>query len=138
MSYFNRALDPLALKQAISEAVTALADVQFDAIAATGTSGLVFGPVLAYALGKPFIAIRKPGVDSHSDNMIESLGDHSSYLFVDDFISSGNTFRRAISAMTYKPIGVYLYQKTASFGVPVGFTSIQELETNFPRLWIIA
>ena len=78
----------------------------FDFVAGIEARGFIFGSVLAYALGKGFVPVRKPGklpaeiasldyeleygrdtVEVHVDAIIKGAG----YLVVDDLLATGGT-----------------------------------------------
>lgn len=73
--------------------------LQFDTLVGTGLSGALVVPSLARALtrqGQPevkWLIVRKPEDSTHSSLPVEGdLGRR--WVFVDDFIASGKTFRR--------------------------------------------
>jgi len=103
--YMDQALDPASLQQIVAEAKTELADVDFDTIVGTGFSGSVVIPAVAMALGKDFLLIRKEDDQSHHGGglPVGTLGKR--WIFLDDFISSGATWRR-------------VHRKVAAFAKP--------------------
>lgn len=102
----------------------------FDAIVVRGISGLLVGPAVAVRLGVPLIVVRKPGEKSHSvsgkedpvtgeihyPGKVHGINRHLSLrvLFLDDFISSGDTFRAAKAAVEaeseYTVVASYSYR----------------------------
>lgn len=84
------------LPKVIETATKALADVEFDTLVGTGFSGGIVIPSLALALGKQFVLIRKETDDSHHGRgrLLGQLG--ARWIFVDDFVASGETRRRVI------------------------------------------
>lgn len=112
----------------IDSAVKALASVDYDTMIGTGLSGALVIPILARAMGKHFAIIRKPGDSRHAYQQFEGeIGDR--WIFVDDFISSGETRDRVRSvvrrlASEYNPtifVGSYLYDSaTDSFAYERG------------------
>ena len=90
--------------------------LHFTHIAVSGVSGCVFGGALAMMLKKDLIVVRKDEENSHAQTRVEGcpLTETISYLFVDDFISMGNTLRRVhkkirdINPKNYC-VGVYQY-----------------------------
>jgi adenine/guanine phosphoribosyltransferase-like PRPP-binding protein len=110
----------------VTRARARLADVQFDTVIGTGLSGALVVPMLARALDKHFAVVRKPD-NSHSCERIEgTIGDH--WLFVDDLISSGETFRRVREAIQQlvierhghhtEYVGTFLYSYGSQFREP--------------------
>ena len=117
-------------KDLISRAEIGLAPIRndFDAFVGTGISGAAVVPLLAHKFGKEFAIVRKYRDGSHSPYTIECgfQGDVR-WLFVDDFIQSGETARRASKAMYDKfpystCVGGWLYHE----GVTVAGTLYRE------------
>jgi adenine/guanine phosphoribosyltransferase-like PRPP-binding protein len=78
-------------------------EVRFDCIIVTGVSGLVVGAPLALRLRLPLLVLRKQNEASHGYDG-ELLGSRildatSRVLFVDDFISEGETYRLCLEAV---------------------------------------
>lgn len=107
-----------ALPRVIEEATQELEKIEFDTLVGTGFSGGIVVPALAMTLGKQFVLIRKETDDSHHrGRIVGQLG--VTWVFVDDFISSGKTRRRVMDkvaeavAETGQPttmVGQYMYQ----------------------------
>jgi len=116
-TWLRKVANAQKLRDTIVLAQRELANVEFDTIAFTGLSGSLFGPVLAYVMGKEIIAVRKQGEPNHSGRDAEGHAAAKRVLIVDDFVSSGNTLRnidQAVRALTFqnaKIIGVYLYEE---------------------------
>lgn len=96
-SYLAKAFDPThELVEAMLKTITG---VEFDTMIGRGTSGLLVVPLLARALDKHFAIVRKPNDASHKETDIEgTIGDR--WIFVDDFVSTGNTRARVKEAVT--------------------------------------
>lgn len=96
--YFNKAVDDV--DGVIERAKQHLATVDFDTFVATGLSGTCMATVLAHAMGKHFLILRKH--DDHSthdgNRAVGRLGER--WLFLDDFVSSGATRRRVHEQMS--------------------------------------
>lgn len=92
--YMDRALFNLA--EVIETAKKQLAGIDFDTLVGTGFSGGVVIPSLALAMGKKFVLIRKEADDSHhgKGRLLGQLGNR--WIFVDDFVASGETRSRVI------------------------------------------
>jgi hypothetical protein len=96
--YLDQILQTDRLRETSEKAALILAGLDFDAIAFSGMSGALIAPVLALALNKTLIMVRKFGDDSHSVEqrngaLVEGdFGAHR-YVIVDDLISSGRTAR---------------------------------------------
>ena len=99
-------------------------DLNFDAVAFTGSSGACIAFVLAYETNIPLLYVRKPREKSHGNNLESNLRTSiKKYLIVDDFIDSGDTVRNMVKrinrACTAKsmnppePVGVFLFDTTA-------------------------
>jgi Orotate phosphoribosyltransferase len=98
---------------------------EFDTMVGVGLSGALVIPRAAEILGKKWAIVRKEGESRNSGNIIEGeIGE--TWLFVDDFISSGRTIRHAYSTVNGETmmsagrspdfIGAYFYDR-ADVGV---------------------
>lgn len=88
-----------------------VADDDFDSIVGRGLSGSLVIPHIARVLGKEWAIIRKPSESSHAIAPFEgTIGEK--WLFVDDFLSTGNTLRETIRGVTQS---VKWYQEWRSF-----------------------
>lgn len=73
---------------------------RFDSIAVQGLSGVTVGLLAARQIGKPLCIVRKPGESSHSgDSTVNAQHMGERALFLDDFISGGDTRDRVKSAV---------------------------------------
>jgi adenine/guanine phosphoribosyltransferase-like PRPP-binding protein len=116
--YLRHVLDPALLQSAISDFQRRVSEagVDYDAIVVRGNSGTIFGGALSISTGKPVILVRKPNDNSHSGLTVEGYKNElDRYIFVDDIIASGGTFRASIQAVVKekhlaKCVGIYLYQ----------------------------
>lgn len=117
--YMDKAL--FDLESVIRTARKDLRDADFDTLVGTGFSGGVVIPALARSMGKRFALLRKETDDSHhgSGRLLGDIGKR--WIFVDDFVSSGATFRRlsekVAAACTLEDhvstyVGDYLYAHT--------------------------
>lgn len=94
-AYLRTALDP---KKVRARAKKGLQGVQFDTVVGTGLSGLLPLHILGEHFKVYTLAVRKVNDGSHGIGLTEgTVG--LRWLFVDDFISTGNTFIR-----TYKTV----------------------------------
>lgn len=109
--YFSTGAEDI--RKYVNKAFDILLDrgVDFDTIVVTGISGMVVGPMLAEALEKDLLIIRKEGENSHASYLAEGvLGER--WLFVDDFIASGKTFNRVCDAIERLSEGLRNYRDT--------------------------
>lgn len=102
--------DAEGFKLAIDEMKKLLDGVDFDVIAGAESRGFIFGAPLAYAMGKPFVLIRKKGklpcetveksydleygsatIEMHKD----SIKPGQKVVVVDDLIATGGTIEAA-------------------------------------------
>lgn len=114
-SHTSRILNHKYRNKVVIEAYTKLSKVDFwyDAIACSGTSGLIVVPQIAELLKKNIIVVRKETNNTYSDFILE--GPHTKqYIIIDDLICSGNTAKRIISYINSenprsKCMGIYTY-----------------------------
>lgn len=83
----------------IEQAEDALVGIDYDTFVVTGMSGAVVAGLLAHALGKSYLLLRKPDdTSTHSyERALGKLGRR--WVFLDDFVSSGATRRRVHAQM---------------------------------------
>ena len=98
--------DAEGLKLAIDSMIKLLEGVEFDVVVGTESRGFIFGVPIAYALGKPFVPVRKKGklpcetisakydleygsaeIEMHKD----SIQPGQRAILVDDLIATGGT-----------------------------------------------
>ena len=98
------------LKLAIDEMIRLLDGVEFDVIAGAESRGFIFGVPIAYAMGKPFVPVRKAGklpcetvsksydleygqatIEIHKDAILPG----QKVVLVDDLIGTGGTMEAA-------------------------------------------
>ena len=98
--------DADGLKLAIDSMIKLLDGVDFDVVVGTESRGFIFGVPIAYALGKPFVPVRKKGklpcetisekydleygsaeIEMHKDSILPGL----KAVLVDDLIATGGT-----------------------------------------------
>jgi adenine/guanine phosphoribosyltransferase-like PRPP-binding protein len=95
-------------------------EIEFDAIAFTGTSGSAFAYPLSFLLGMPLICVRKFEENNHYYGKVEGFLNAKNYIIVDDFISGGDTIRTIMKEIetfyveyerpfTANLVGVYMY-----------------------------
>lgn len=115
-SHTSRVLNHKYRNRVIIDAYTKLSKVDFwfDAIACSGTSGLLVVPQIAELLKKNIIIIRKD-LDCYSNFMIEGPNTHQ-YIIIDDLICSGATVKNIIKTIhkeipKSKCMGIYSYMK---------------------------
>ena len=89
------------LEDEVVAAVRQCEGKKFDVIAVQGVSGMSLGFPLALRLGKDIIVVRKRSDISHSDpeTITGVIVRGKRCLFVDDFVSCGNTRRRVREAI---------------------------------------
>jgi hypothetical protein len=98
----------------ITAAYRNLQGIEFDTFVARGLSGILVAPLLARAMSRNFLIVRKPNENSHSWSIIEGTFGRK-WIFLDDFTSSGETFRAcrdAIDSFVTVPhelVGAYEY-----------------------------
>ena len=103
--------DADALKSAIAQICDQLADVDFDYVVGPESRGFIFGVPAAYAMGKGFIPVRKPGklpCETVSQSYDLEYGSNSlemhkdaikpgdKVVIIDDLIATGGTTKAII------------------------------------------
>jgi hypothetical protein len=115
-SYLNAIFKRKEQDKAIREMKAIVKDIQFDGFIVTGVSGITMGSIMSRLCRKKLIIIRKENDnDTHSYYDIENM-DVGKYIFLDDLIASGNTFRRVKKKfntmfLMYKKSGYYSKEK---------------------------
>ena len=101
-TYIERIFEPEIAAELILDAVAALRHKKIDVLVVTGVSGVPLGAQVAALLKVKLAIVRRPSEHTgegrcHSYNAVEGwLGGR--WAFFDDFIASGNTFKRVKDA----------------------------------------
>src|SRR5689334_17760573 len=73
---------------------------RFDCIVATGMSGALVASPVSIRLHRPLVILRKPSDDCHDgSDIINPEGIGPRWLFLDDFMSLGTTWKRVRERM---------------------------------------
>lgn len=96
--YMDVALEPNRLRDAIAIAQSKLAGWSFDAFLVRGYSGAIFAGALMAAMHKPVCVVRKETEVGHG-GMVFGAPLEKRYLFIDDFICTGETFCAAVEKL---------------------------------------
>lgn len=119
--------------RAIRRAVSALRHEDFDSILVSGTSGLVFGGILAHRLRKNLVVVRKRDDITHSIYDVESgTPTPRRAVFVDDVVESGTTLAHVLAkAREWLPAlqvpYIYLYLSAEPDLADMGATARAEI-----------
>ena len=94
---------------------------EYDTLAFSGYSGALIAPMLALAVGKDMVLVRKKGDVRASSYDVEGYKNIKKYIIVDDFVCSGDTAKRIIKgvkdfAPDAKCLGVLSVQELAPHG----------------------
>ena len=103
VGHVRRVLTHDSVRDLLPKFVRIMKRFEFDVIAFRGMSGCLLAAPLSYLTGKPLIMVRKPNDGSHSGMRVEGDYAAKSYIIVDDFVSTGNTARKLIKAITEWP-----------------------------------
>lgn len=110
MSYHWHIENPKHFKYVVEEMTKAtriaIAKYDIEALGFAGISGASMAFPVAYALGLNVLCVRKPGERHHSDGDVigwTPIKEDLRYAFMDDFISSGETYNRVVSAIGQAP-----------------------------------
>ena len=107
---------------------------EFDAIAVSGSSGLLVGPSVADHLQKNIILVRT-NKGGHSDYLVEGPKD-GRYVIVDDLIDTGRTVKRIVRGIHTQLcehsqcVGLVMYhscQREIAFGKRLGKRQYKKL-----------
>lgn len=116
--YLHGALDSEARIRIVDSGLAILRtwETPFEAVAVRGFSGATVGAILAHALGKALIIVRKHGEPTHATDSVEGALDWdplARYLIIDDFVSSGATVRAIREAIGSRAeyVGTYQWQR---------------------------
>lgn len=118
--YMRKFIDTDKLNYHAALAIQALDLIPFDTIAYRGMSGCLIAPIVAVAMRKHMIMVRKTGDSTHSDRMVEGNKGAKRYVIVDDFVSTGET-------------GLNIQESVASFAPKakyVGILGVQYISTR--------
>lgn len=109
--------NPSKFTKLVADAVAALRPVAdcFQSIAFRGTSGAMFGPAIAAALGKGCTLVRKDDGHHEENGPITGSIDMDAYMIIDDLIATGETVRVIQRLLRqYSPCskcaGIYLWR----------------------------
>ena len=135
-SYLEKVIRKENLKDTLKRALHELRPRanDFDAIAFRGMSGALLAPILALALNKTIIVVRKErSVNDHSDRVCEGDQATARYIIVDDCASSGRTIKTVYAEIkkwnpTATCIGLYFYEDG-------GWSTYRLLTIDNPEPW---
>lgn len=95
--YFENVMCPEIRDITVRHIVRALSRRKFQLVAVSGYSAAMMGAIIAQAMGKRLVVVRKPTETSktghsHSHRIINGcLKEKDAAIFIDDLVSSGNT-----------------------------------------------
>jgi len=112
-------LKPKKLKKLAEVAVKTLNTMsdKYDTLVFCGISGAIIGPMVALAVGKEMVLVRKKGDIRHSAYNVAGYTSPKKYIIIDDFVDSGATAMHVQREM-------YKFQPKAEC---LGVLSVQEL-----------
>ena len=115
--------DAKGLKLAIDSMLGLLEGLDFDIVVGTESRGFIFGVPIAYALGKPFVPVRKKGklpcktisakydleygsaeIEMHKDSIVPG----QKAVLVDDLIATGGTIEACTKLIEHREYQAFL------------------------------
>lgn len=120
--YGHKAFDPIT--DLSFHLRRAMKGVKYDTLVGTGISGTVFASRVARSVGKKFAIVRKDETTHDRHKVVGVVGNR--WLFVDDFISRGETIRRVQNKMD----GFYEDYKYSFDDVRPEFVGVYEFDYN--------
>jgi orotate phosphoribosyltransferase len=94
-SYLETIFDRKRQDLAIRKMRKLIKDVEFDGFIVTGVSGIAMGAIMARSCRKTLTIVRKDDdKNTHSGYDIENVKWGAKYIFLDDLIASGVTFKK--------------------------------------------
>lgn len=124
MKYGNYWHEPVIhdLNHQVSKAISALNTIRFETIAFSGLSGALLAPIVANAMKKSIVAVRKENERTASSAPAVGVID-GDFVIIDDLIDSARTFNRiCLTLSRFKCLAIYTYydkrSKAERVGVP--------------------
>lgn len=116
------AFDVATLPLIVRWAESIVLSLKADAIVACGHSGLLVAGALSYLTRIPTFAVRKPSekpvADRRRVTAVSRAGAAKRWVWLDDIVGSGGTFRNAVGELTREglldvrvPVGILLYNR---------------------------
>ena len=86
-------LKPKKLKKLAEVAIKTLNTMsdKYDTLVFCGISGAIIGPMVALAVSKEMVLVRKKGDIRHSGYDVAGYSSPKKYIIIDDFVDSGET-----------------------------------------------
>jgi adenine/guanine phosphoribosyltransferase-like PRPP-binding protein len=133
-NYLSILFSSESFHNALLKAKNDLKGKHFDAFAVRGSSGMIFGGALAELMGKQLILVRKPKDSTHAWRTVEGDDSIKTYIFVDDCIDTGHTFKTVYRKIRkefpkMKIVGAYLYSDISL----KGFNPIEKAKVYLPK-----
>lgn len=134
-AYFGCAFYPKNMQKLIHHMKRLMGNEEFDTIAFRGMSGAVVAPVVAHAMQKHLLVVRKPKIHSdehHSHLTVEGNLGCQRYIIIDDVRATGNTIAAILGEVREwvpeaRCIGAVLYHEFLSYNTPLALRATQEM-----------
>lgn len=112
-SYLNKVFNRKEQDHTIREIKRILKEknIVFDGFIVTGVSGIAMGSIVARAMRKDLVIVRKPKDGTHSSYNVENYKSNKKYIFLDDLIASGATLDRVKESLIECGNRAWLYGK---------------------------
>ena len=109
-------------------------ELKFDGFIVTGISGITMGSILSRVLKKELAIVRKEGDRSHSSYKVENYKFGRSYIFLDDLIALGNTYKNVKTAFSICNSTRWLYGEGTKSKI-IGCIFFDPVDSNISEYW---
>ena len=110
-SYLSKVFNRKEQDKAISDIKKLIKEKElvFDGFIVTGISGITMGSILSRILRKDLVIVRKADDGTHSSYKVENYKHGKRYIFLDDLIASGTTYKNVKIMLSVCESDIWLY-----------------------------